>query len=88
MTKRLIFSDIDGTLLNSNLTVSKETRNTIRRQIIKGNPFIPVSARNIKAIKTAVDSVATILPMVSLVGALVVGKVSSAFIGNNAQGCQ
>ncbi|MGQ5710030.1 Cof-type HAD-IIB family hydrolase [Lactobacillus sp. PSON] len=80
MTRRLIFSDIDGTLLNSNLIVSKETRDAIRRQIIKGNPFIPVSARNIKAIKTATDSVATILPMVSLGGALVVDEVGQVLI--------
>lgn len=41
MSAKLIFSDIDGTLINDELTVTAKTRDAIRQQIINGNVFIP-----------------------------------------------
>ena len=34
---KLLFSDIDGTLINTDLEVTPKTRDAIRRQIINGN---------------------------------------------------
>ena len=45
MSAKLIFSDIDGTLITSQGVVSSTTIEAIRKQIIAGNSFIPVSAR-------------------------------------------
>ena len=45
MSAKLIFSDIDGTLITSQGVVSSTTIEAIRKQIIAGNLFIPVSAR-------------------------------------------
>ena len=36
MSAKLIFSDIDGTLINDELTVMAKTRDAIRQQIING----------------------------------------------------
>ena len=41
-----IFSDIDGTLLTSNHTVSALTRQKLQATVGKGLPFTPVSARS------------------------------------------
>lgn len=80
MTQKLIFSDIDGTLLNSKLEVSPKTRDAIRKQIIHGNPFIPVSARNPRAIMTAISAITKVSPMVSLGGALVLDEMGQVLV--------
>lgn len=51
MTAKLIFSDIDGTLITSGGDVSPDTIDAIRKQIIAGNLFIPVSLERIKDLK-------------------------------------
>ena len=44
MNCKIIFSDVDGTLLNSERTLSQETINQVNR--IKGHiPFVLVSSR-------------------------------------------
>ena len=43
MSAQLIFSDLDGTLINDDLKVTAATRDAIRRQIINGNIFVPAS---------------------------------------------
>ncbi|RYL93063.1 HAD family phosphatase [Sporolactobacillus sp. THM7-4] len=45
MDIKLVFSDIDGTLLNSSHRIDKETREAIHKISEKGIPFILVSAR-------------------------------------------
>ena len=57
MSAKLIFSDIDGTLITSQGVVSSTTIEAIRKQIIAGNLFIPVSARFPKGIMNVVDKI-------------------------------
>ena len=71
----LIFSDIDGTLINSKQEVTPKTKMAIRRQIIKGNVFVPVSARMPKAIMSVVGEITKTCPMVAYNGALVLDEM-------------
>ena len=66
MSAKLIFSDIDGTLINNELKVTPKTRDAIRHQIINGNIFIPASARLPKGIMTAVGQILKVFPMIAL----------------------
>ncbi|WEV43652.1 Cof-type HAD-IIB family hydrolase [Lactobacillus sp. ESL0684] len=75
---RLIFSDIDGTLLNSALKVTPKTRDALRKQIINGNVFIPVSGRMPQAIMTAADQVTKVCPLIAYNGALVLDEMGQA----------
>ena len=65
MSAKLIFSDIDGTLINNELKVTPKTRDAIRHQIINGNIFIPASARLPKGIMTAVGQILTVVTLKS-----------------------
>lgn len=47
----LVFSDLDGTLINDQNTVTKKTQQAIERLLLEGNLFVPVSARTPKSIK-------------------------------------
>ena len=71
----LIFSDIDGTLINSKQEVTPKTKLAIRKQIIKGNVFVPVSARMPKAIMSVVGEITKSCPMVAYNGALVLDEM-------------
>ena len=75
MTAKLIFSDIDGTLITSKGTVSANTVNAIRKQIIAGNLFIPVSARLPKGIMNVVDKITNFCPIIAYNGALVLDEM-------------
>ena len=57
MSAQLIFSDLDGTLINDDLKVTAATRDAIRRQIINGNIFVPASARLPKGMMTVVNQI-------------------------------
>ncbi|AHB35963.1 HAD-IIB family hydrolase [Spiroplasma apis] len=46
--KLLIFSDLDGTALNSNHEFSERTKNTVRKAYENGHYFIPITARSTK----------------------------------------
>ena len=70
----LIFSDIDGTLINSRQEVTPKTELAIRKQLIKGNVFVPVSARMPKAIMSVVGEITRLCPMVAYNGALVLDE--------------
>lgn len=72
---KLIFTDIDGTLINSEQNVTPKTRDAIRKQIIKGNVFIPVSARMPQAIMSAAGQITKSCPMISYNGALVLDEM-------------
>lgn len=67
---RLIFSDIDGTLINSDFLVTPRTKEAIRRVVDQGNCFIPISARMPEAIKPIIDSIGITSPIISYNGAL------------------
>lgn len=75
MSVKLIFSDIDGTLITSQGTVSATTIEAIRKQIIAGNLFIPVSARLPKGIMNVVDKITNFCPLVAYNGALVLDEM-------------
>ena len=74
MTAKLIFSDIDGTLITSDGNVSSNTIDAIRKQIIAGNLFIPVSARMPKGIMNVVDKITNFCPIIAYNGALVLDE--------------
>lgn len=80
MSVKLIFSDIDGTLINNELRVTPKTRDAIRRQIISGNIFIPASARLPKGIMTAVGQILKVFPMIAYNGALALDETGRALI--------
>ena len=80
MSAKLIFSDIDGTLINDELKVTPKTRDAIRQQIIKGNVFIPASARLPKGITTAVGQILKVFPMIAYNGALALDETGRALI--------
>ncbi|TGA99164.1 HAD family phosphatase [Sporolactobacillus shoreae] len=71
MTIKMIFSDIDGTLLNSNHQISPGTRNAVRKCSEKQIPFILVSARMPGAIMSLQKELDIHAPIVSYGGALV-----------------
>lgn len=72
---KLIFSDIDGTLINSQLQVTAKTRDAVRKQVINGNVFIPVSARMPQAIMTVAGQIMKTCPMIAYNGALVLDEM-------------
>ena len=75
MSAKLIFSDIDGTLITSQGVVSSTTIEAIRKQIIDGNLFIPVSARFPKGIMNVVDKITNFCPIIAYNGALVLDEM-------------
>ena len=48
----IIFSDIDGTLINDKLEILPRTKESILKEVKKGNLFVPVSARSPLAMQT------------------------------------
>ena len=74
MNCKIIFSDVDGTLLNSERTLSQETINQVNR--IKGHiPFVLVSSRMPKQMWYLQELLGTEKePVVAYNGALVLGK--------------
>lgn len=86
---KIIFSDIDGTLLNSDHVVTDRTRKALRQVVDKGVIFVPVSARMPAAIAPLLVDFLPRVPMISYNGALIQdaeGKVllSRAFSGQEA----
>ncbi|RYL94485.1 Cof-type HAD-IIB family hydrolase [Sporolactobacillus sp. THM19-2] len=71
MTIKLIFSDIDGTLLNSSHRISSGTRDAIREVSDHNIPFILVSARMPAGILPIQEELGIRQPIVSYSGALV-----------------
>ena len=67
---KIIFSDIDGTLINDALKVTPRTRQAIRHAVDTGILFVPVSARMPEAIKPILKDFLPDVPMISYNGAL------------------
>ena len=68
---KIIFSDIDGTLINDALKVTPRTRQALRHAVDTGILFVPVSARMPEAIKAILKVFLPDVPMVSYNGALI-----------------
>lgn len=71
---KLIFSDIDGTLINNKHQVTPATKEAIQHRIALGDMFIPVSARMPQAIETVGNEITTNYPMICYNGALIIDK--------------
>lgn len=67
---QIIFSDIDGTLLNSHHHVSSHTQTILRRLSENGIPFVPVSARSPEGIRSVLSEMGIEAPMIAYGGAL------------------
>ncbi|MGT2712774.1 Cof-type HAD-IIB family hydrolase [Streptococcus oriscaviae] len=68
---QIVFSDIDGTLIQSDFQVGLRTKTAIRRVVDQGKIFVPVSARMPRAIQPIVDSLGISCPIISYNGALI-----------------
>lgn len=68
---RIIFSDIDGTLINDQLVVTEKTRQALLRAHKQGCLIVPVSARMPKAIQPILDGFLPTFPIISYNGALI-----------------
>ena len=73
-TYRIVFSDIDGTLLNSSNQVPDSAKREIRRLYRGGVPFVLVSARMASAMTHIRQELGTGGPMVCYGGALVLDE--------------
>ena len=65
MSIKMIFSDIDGTLINSEFQVTPKTQAAIRQAVKQGIVFVPVSARMPEGIKPIVNSSGIKTPIIS-----------------------
>lgn len=81
---KAIFSDIDGTLLNTSHKIPDQTKQKIRKLREQGVPFILVSARMPKGMEKIRDELDSKSPMICYSGALVVDEkkqpIYSAFL--------
>ncbi|CCF01412.1 Cof-type HAD-IIB family hydrolase [Streptococcus macedonicus] len=68
---KIIFSDIDGTLINDALKVTPRTRQALRHAVDAGILFVPVSARMPEAIKPILTDFLPDVPMISYNGAFI-----------------
>lgn len=80
MPARIIFSDLDGTLINDQGIVTPETKAVIRKQIVAGNVFVPVSGRMPKAAMHVVNQVTKVCPVISYNGALILDEVGNVLV--------
>ena len=66
----VIFSDLDGTLLNDNKEVSKENKKAIEYFIENGGKFSIATGRAIDSVSKYIESVKTDLPIITYNGGL------------------
>lgn len=71
MFPKLIFSDLDGTLLNSQQQITPRTQQAILAAIAAGSKFIPVSARMPSAITPLLQQMKLVTPLIAYNGALI-----------------
>jgi Cof subfamily protein (haloacid dehalogenase superfamily) len=70
---RIVFSDIDGTLLNKERWLSERTVQEVARVLAKGIPFVPASSRMPRAIRPLMEACGISGPLIAYNGALVLG---------------
>ena len=71
---KAVFSDIDGTLLNSQHQITPKTEEAIKNILKQGIPFIPVSARPPYAITPYTEQLGAQHGMICYSGALILDK--------------
>ena len=71
MAIKIIFSDIDGTFLNSQKKVTDLTAQTVKSIIAKNLKFVLVSARMPEAIYPITEKIGVKIPVISYNGALI-----------------
>ena len=74
MDWKIVFSDIDGTVLNSKHELLASTIEAVQKLALKNIPFVLVSARMPKAMKLIFDEMNVKMPMISYGGALVLDE--------------
>ena len=74
MTYKCVFSDIDGTLLNSKHQISEKTKKKVQQLAIQNIPFVLVSARMPKGMHYFLDELQIKAPMVSYSGGLILDE--------------
>lgn len=74
MQYKCVFSDIDGTLLNSQHKITNKTKTKIQKLVNQGIPFVLVSARTPGGIKKVVDQLAVKVPIISYSGGMVIDE--------------
>lgn len=74
MDWNIVFSDIDGTVLNSKHELLASTIKAVQKLALKNIPFVLVSARMPKAMKLILDEMNVKMPMISYGGALVLDE--------------
>ncbi|WP_040984097.1 Cof-type HAD-IIB family hydrolase [Oceanobacillus jeddahense] len=73
MALKAVFSDIDGTLLDSNHQITDETKKEISKVVGKDIPFVLVSARMPSGISHLQQRLSINSPMICYSGALILG---------------
>ena len=68
---RIVFSDIDGTLLTDDKRVTEKTEQAVKGLVQQGIPFVLVSARMPEAIYPITEAMGVKIPLISYSGALV-----------------
>ena len=76
MTVKLIASDMDDTLLNSNTKLSERNAAAIHKAIAKGIVFMIATGRMYVSVKPYADALGLDVPLVTYNGALVKGSKS------------
>ncbi|AEF25970.1 Cof-type HAD-IIB family hydrolase [Streptococcus parauberis] len=69
--EKIIFSDIDGTLINDHLEVTPRTVQSLKKAIANDTLFVPVSARMPLAIEPLINNISENSPIISYNGALI-----------------
>lgn len=82
MEWKIVFSDIDGTVLNSEHELLASTIDAVQKLALKNIPFVLVSARMPKAMKLILDEMKVKMPMISYGGALVLDEQNQILYDN------
>ena len=80
MIDKLYISDLDGTLLNSDASVSEFTKQKLNELIANGLNFTVATARSIATVKHIFDGVNLHLPIILMNGVLIYDFKSGSFI--------
>ena len=73
MDIRIVFSDVDGTLLDSRRRIPEDTKAAVRILSKRGIPFVPVSGRGPSGIFPILEEGGFISPVICCNGSLILG---------------
>jgi Cof subfamily protein (haloacid dehalogenase superfamily) len=77
---RLVATDIDGTLLREDQTLTRRTADTLARLVDRGTPVVLVTGRPVRWLSRVYDQLTTPLPAVCANGAVVYDPVADAVL--------